>query len=472
MPIPCSLRKAPCRGALLLMTSLFACVPEGEQAGPALDPVDEVRDQGPAPDLVAAHDMRSPAPEDLGASKDQGATGPSPDMGPGPDPARDLGGGPGEPDMREAPGGEDMRADVGQELVPMFVAQGHVGRTVISCDDGRTWGADRAFDSEGHALACGQVQQVRCFEEGSGCSFMKNGECEQVANKCDCDHHPGAANGLTWGDGWFVGTWGWGPRGGVMRSQDGRSWEMVVEETTFAGIAHGGGRFVTGARQPLVSTDGGSSWMNLGEADLRSPAGERVHNPRSIGFADVRGGRFVLTGASGDKSDVLVSPDGAQWTRPDPLPGECSQGVRGIAGGGGVIVISTRDGHVCASSDGGSSFQVTREVGDIDTAPIHDGQRFMLWGSDGMLTSVDGLSWTTAELTTGVSLGSVARNPQTGTLVAVRGGWKKWYEEQRFYRSTDGLTWEELAEGSYVGSHPIRDIAFGWAPAGTVCPAQ
>jgi len=54
----------------------------------------------------------------------------------------------------------------------------------------------------------------------------------------------------------------------------------------------------------------------------------------------------------------------------------------------------------------------------------------------------------------------------------VRGGWQVWYDQQRFYRSADGVRWETLAAGSYVGSHPINFIEFGYAPAGTVCPTR
>ena len=32
----------------------------------------------------------------------------------------------------------------GDDLVPAFVAQGHLGRTVVSCDDGQTWNHDQS----------------------------------------------------------------------------------------------------------------------------------------------------------------------------------------------------------------------------------------------------------------------------------------------------------------------------------------
>ena len=53
---------------------------------------------------------------------------------------------------------------------PMFVAQGFVGRTTISCDDGRTWVADHSDD-----------EAMRCFSATPG---------------SDCDHNGQRAMGL------------------------------------------------------------------------------------------------------------------------------------------------------------------------------------------------------------------------------------------------------------------------------------
>jgi hypothetical protein len=51
----------------------------------------------------------------------------------------------------------------------------------------------------------------------------------------------------------------------------------------------------------------------------------------------------------------------------------------------------------------------------------------------------------------------------------VNGGWDQWYERQRFYRSTDGVTWDELAAGAFTGGHPVRFAAAGAVDVGT-CP--
>jgi hypothetical protein len=44
-----------------------------------------------------------------------------------------------------------------------------------------------------------------------------------------------------------------------------------------------------------------------------------------------------------------------------------------------------------------------------------------------------------------------------------------WYDEQEFYRSRDGVTWEVLLRGAYAGSHPISFIAFGRGARPAAC---
>ena len=67
-----------------------------------------------------------------------------------------------------------------------------------------------------------------------------------------------------------------------------------------------------------------------------------------------------------------------------------------------------------------------------------------------------------------VNLGPAAVSDD-GVIVAVRGGWNTWYDAQKFYRSEDGVTWEELAKGSFTGSHPITAMTFGWGAPSAKC---
>ena len=54
-----------------------------------------------------------------------------------------------------------------------------------------------------------------------------------------------------------------------------------------------------------------------------------------------------------------------------------------------------------------------------------------------------------------------------GSFVAVS---NQAYAGQQFYRSTDGVTWDILPKSAFLGSHPIRNISFGYAEPTAQCP--
>ncbi len=92
--------------------------------------------------------------------------------------------------------------DTGNGLVPVFFAQGHLGRTVISCDDGKTWLHDRSDDDAG-----------QCWVAG--------------ANSVECDHQPTSNAGIDSGDGWLFASFGHGSNGTVRASRDGAQWKII-----------------------------------------------------------------------------------------------------------------------------------------------------------------------------------------------------------------------------------------------------
>ena len=358
-----------------------------------------------------------------------------------------------------------------EDGIPMFVAQGHVGRTLVSCDDGQTWVADRAFDTEGDPYVCDTVRAVTCWQDGLGCQYLADGMCETVTDSCDCDHHPGAGTGLAYGNGWFTATWGWGPLGSVRRSQDGVSWQVVLDDTTFGGVAFGQDRFVLGSREPRVSRDDGATFEYGGAADLHAPSGATIWNVRALGFAPTQGGRFVLAGQDSDDRDVLVSADGAQtFSRPTSLPPECASGPLGVVGSEDAIVITHGSGLVCYSHDGGTTFETSQAGGALESRPVWAGNQFLSWGQGKVYASPDGEEWTsTATVPADLDVGAVAYSPVTGTLVAVRGGWQVWYDQQRFYRSSDGITWSTLDADDAPGGHPVRFMVFGYGKESAAC---
>lgn len=335
------------------------------------------------------------------------------------------------------------RLDVGLDAPPpegssAFIAQGHLGRTMVSCDDGVTWVANRSLDDS-----------AICWPDSGP--------------ELDCDHHPGAGKGISYGAGYFYATWGWGMPGGIDRSNDGVNWERVVEDTTYGGIAVGNDVVVATARNSVRSTDG-TSWEDTGDTMLD------VWNVRRAGFVDVMGGRFVMVA---DETNIAISDDdGATWFRPSTIDASCGQGVQtrgGIAAAGDTILILGGDGVACTSSDGGDTW-TSRSIGtdDVGSQLVWTGSQFFAYGGGMAYTSADGESWSSQATTPGgLNLGAIAYDPESGVFVGVRGGWQVWYDEQVFYRSTDGVVWEEA--DSYLGQHPIRFIEHGYLES---CPTE
>jgi hypothetical protein len=70
-------------------------------------------------------------------------------------------------------------------------------------------------------------------------------------------------------------------------------------------------------------------------------------------------------------------------------------------------------------------------------------------------------------MTTPMRIGPVARS-DGGTFVAISNIWNA-YAQQSFLRSTDGLTWEVLPKGAFLGSHPIFYMTFGYAEPSAAC---
>jgi hypothetical protein len=260
----------------------------------------------------------------------------------------------------------------------------------------------------------------------------------------------------------------------VARSRNGVDWEVTLDDNSFGGIAYGAGRFVVASRDSFFSADG-LTWTPGATAEFSGPNEPTIWSVRRFAFADYDTGRFVATASGNVDRDTLVSSDGGEtWWRPSGLPEGCGAGVStygGIVSGNGIIAM-IGDGSSCRSNDGGQTWTVSQFTDDLVVAnPIFTGTEFWAWSHyDHVLyKSTDAETWTATPLATPTTLAAVARNPMTGTFVAVTSMWSG-YEDQRFLRSADGLTWEELPEGSFVKSHPIFHIEFGYAEPSSACP--
>lgn len=315
------------------------------------------------------------------------------------------------------------------DQVGVFIAQGHVGRTMMSCDDGRTWIKNRSDDDK-----------IRCFEGGA-----------------DCDHMESAGRGIAYGKGTFVATFGWGKPGSIRRSADGFTWEKTLEGTTFGGMIFGNDAFVAASRSPRASLDLGKTWSKTAEPTAT------VWNVRGAGFG---AGNAVMVLEDSGKAELALSSDGGKtWRSPTTWPSTCGKSIQtegGIVAGKGTLLIVGGDGVACRSTDGGKTFSDAKMGGSVSSYAHFTGSEFVAFGrtdKNVMYKSVDGAVWTTTA--TSHSIGPSARS-DAGTYVATNTGWMTWYDKQQFYRSTDGVKWEALPRTAFTGSHPIRGMTFGW----------
>lgn len=354
--------------------------------------------------------------------------------------------------------------------MPVFVAVGKQWRRAVSCDDGRTWTHDVAVDDAWPANL-----KHRCF---SGDFTLPDGGTQST----DCDHNEYSSTALAAVDGGFVLGTGWGAPGRFFRTTDGVTWAQVDMGANVTDFLVDQGRIVAATRSSRRSDDEGATWVMNGDIPVSNGA-NTIYNVRG-GVAG--GGVFLVTAQDGSNLDFQFSTDrGATWNRPTMVGGgrvdACGAGHPAF--GNGIFVTATwsqsQNGMViCRSSDGAQTWTSTLLANvSADSNPLWTGSEFMLWSNGKVHRSVDGTTWTTMNTQTrvgttlsgGPNPGAVARHAN-GTFVAVKGGWQVWYEQQRFYRSTDGVVWDELPSGAYTQGHPITYIRAGWAERSAACP--
>src|SRR5262249_17689972 len=232
----------------------------------------------------------------------------------------------------DAPTAMDGGAPAGK--VPIFIAQGMLGRTIVSCDDGNTWVGNHSWDRDGDPLMCRRVQEVTCGDPN--CMYLINDTCTQ--HQC-CDDTPDVPEGIAFGNDMLAGAWGHGQPGAIRSSTDGVTWTTQHVSNAFS-MAFGGGRFVAAGNPGTAWSTDGISWTQGGMARFNT----RGSPVRAFAYGDYGGGgRFVALSA-GNGRDILVSSDGAlTWWRPSVIPETCGLGVGGVGGdilsGNGILLI-------------------------------------------------------------------------------------------------------------------------------------
>lgn len=338
--------------------------------------------------------------------------------------------------------------DAGPGSVPTFVAQGHLARTIVSCDLGKSWVADRD-----------DVEPLdRCW------TTPPAGGVEY-----ECDHQPTAGRGIAYGEGTWVANFGWGPVGTVRHSKDGVTWESVDAGRNFASMVYAGGGFFAADGSPRQSRDLGRTWEAAG---VVPDVWTTLSNVRRGGGGQLGGGTVYVL--AGDNGIAVGRPSGQDiaWTLP-AVSSTCrapmTQG--GVVVALGRILLVSGDGVACSSTDG-VTFETVSVGGPVTSHLVFDGQQFLAWGPSSVFRSTDAIHWTTTPIKLASGNGTPDIGPAAfgaGVYVAVTGQWRAWYEEQGFYRSTDGVTWEALPASAFTGGHPIINIAFGAAPP---CPRR
>ena len=394
-----------------------------------------------------------------------------------------------EPDTASPRPDAERDQEAAAPRVSLLVAQGRMGRTVLSCDGGRSWFGDRDMASEGRWGYCDTPQPEAQCGRGS-CSTWDRVEVEPGRHESQCapttpckcgDHATGSPRRMTWYQGHFFAAFGWGQPGSLYRSEDGLAWEEISLERrpNPSGIAGGAGVLILSTDRAHLSSDDGTSWSELEREDHLVELG----HPSGITYLEEVGdqGRFVSIGRRG----AYTSDDaGLSWQQVEQWPtwrfasdgkpenerdSTCGDYAVNSAYGNGILLLGRSHGDLCLSRDRGRTFErVARPDGGRSGGGfVHfaRGEFYVLLGTK-VATSGDGTTWTLHELDGAAHYMSTAYDPIEDRFVGVKGS----YEAQRFFTSADGFEWEELSENQAPRGHEIRWFTHGVAPAGFVCP--
>jgi len=309
---------------------------------------------------------------------------------------------------RDAAGGAGSGGEGGSEVVPAFIpafiAFGHGGRSLLSCDGGKSFSHEHTFEEDGH------------------------------------DHSPYSALGrMAYGDGWFIGCVGWGHPTRIVRTRDGVNWEDLPDEAFVreddtterpgagcSGIVHEGERFAFIAGGWLYTSADATTWR-------RHP--NKV--PGSGHLRRVGGGDGLIVAVREDTGAHMTEDGGDSWYTGSGWDTACASAVQrggAIIAQGRHLVVGGRAGTFCVSGDRGHSF-TSVVVNDHVTSMIWDGSRYVASGRSGELfVSADGLTWSTPGHDAGASLAAIAFHPKVGWAGVAS-------DSQSFFASPDAETW-------------------------------
>lgn len=320
-------------------------------------------------------------------------------------------------------------------MVSAIMATGHMGRSLMSCDGGRTWIHDRSDDDS-----------ARCWVDGD-------------PNEVECDHNVHAGHLVDYANGYFYADYGWGFNGSLRRSADGVHWDTLRTDGWGPGAITVGNDMLLTWGNWQMSEDGGSTWTSV-----------TTNYGLGHDYVPHHFGNKIVT-MSGDGTIGVSDDVGRTWpsiSHVDPSL------TNVIAAGNGVIVVG---GSTTADSNGNNNLitAVSTDNGQTWSQPqslspgyftswqgmIFNGTKFVGWGANKMWTSTDGMNWTSTPIVSGFMSGQVIYHPATSTYVVVSSVWGNYYGSQKAYYSTDGINWVTLDSAHFKGGHPINSIVIG-----------
>lgn len=299
---------------------------------------------------------------------------------------------------------------------PLVVALGHGDRTMVSCDFGDTWVANR-------------------FELGAA---------------DDWGHHALTARALVAQGGWFFAAQGWGAPKRVRRSRDGVAWEDAIPSGDatdhWSGVATPTAVLFGQANRGSRTSDRGETWAAM------SPPG---HGKGLYAYGD---GVVVLVSLGNERLVARSLDDGASWTSTrldgDLVP--CSD--RGVAPAyhPGLFVFGSRSGATCVSTDLGATWTRGADLESGARQFVSTPAGLRAYTDDGAYLSPDGRAWTREGDTQRLS--EILRLP-TGRYVAL--------SDAHVHVSEDGITWQPAPHPE--DGPPLVRLAFGYGQAPAAC---
>lgn len=255
---------------------------------------------------------------------------------------------------------------------------------------------------------------------------------------------------ITYGNGRFVAV----GANSLGYSDNGINWTIQSPATVleYVSVAYGNGVFVAvaqdtgvGVKQILTSSDG-ATWTEYTAPDTSTPW-------QGITFGN---GRFVAVGSTGGTNQVMTSTDGINWTGYAGTGGNW----RAVAYGNGRFVAVAFSlapaAQMMISTNNGVSWSIQSLTGVDDvrfTSITYGNGLFVAIGSTGtnrVLTSPDGITWTAVAVPVGTWQAVTAGN---GIFVAVGSA-----GTNRVITSSDGVTWTARDPAN---TNPWQSVVYG-----------